>query len=249
MSTTYDLNTIQCSIDVSTYDSSNIMSRVNIHNILAKEIEEYFDKYKLQYNIKPLGGIGGGGGIGPTIFEIITKNLQNHDYLGLLLSFYNGFQLIINFLQKKLQESINKRKTPVTIGLSYVVDDASYKSISSDLANIIRGKLINLTHISDEISGLLKAKYPLFNYDKIFAITIIPLNYLHRYELDANKQGIFNNYRLQALIDKLPIQQNYYCIYTFLSKWRFIKKEEGKLTIKNMSQSRELKEEIYIFPF
>lgn len=238
----WDIDKIHCHINISQGSNSGFFDSYKIHELFSKEVSLYFDRYGLDYEIIPSGGMGGGGGSN-ILIEALRSLWHSKEIIVALIKLIELVFAFTTFIKMELTKKINIEKPRITIGLGLTIDkDPVYSNIIS--ASIER--LIMLKQIADDICNNLRKDHSIFNFDQYLSLTIYSNNFSVNYKLDAGKQNTFNTYRLIRLIKNLYIKDNVNITYDF-TRWNFITRFDDKLNFENKSKMTMPYKKYYIF--
>lgn len=240
-----DIDTIHCYIDLSLESNQSLLDRRKIHKTIIKDVEQYFKKYGLSYEIIPLGGMGGGGWSN-LFWEGLKIALDNKDILAFIISSVKILWNIPNIIKSLITSYISNSYLKVVIDLS-LKSNTPYTNEELLWFNpSIQKKLVNLKFISDDLCNNLKAKYSIFKFDQSFSISVSSREFWVTYNLPAEKQNKFNSYRLIKLFNSIEVRDKFYSIYDF-TKFLLISREDGGLSIKKSYRMRSPKIKYYLF--
>lgn len=238
----WEIDKIRCYIDILQGSSFGFLKRHKIHEIFSKRVSKYLDKYELNYEIIPLGGMG--GGVSNILLDALRALWQSKEILGTIISIYKLIIAIPKYIISLTDNKISSSKPRVQISFGLTVDkDPVYPNIIS--ASILR--LIMLKHISDDICSKLSKEYSLFKFNQSFSLTVYAHKFSVGYYLGADKQNTINNYRLIRLMKSLYIKENTDITYNFINL-NLIQRIDNRLNISgHMRMSTPLKKYYLLF--
>lgn len=227
-----DINKIYCYIDFSQETNYSLFSRWEIHSLISKDVSNYLKQYKLEYEITPLGGMGGGRV--ETLWEIIKFAWNNKDIIAIFLA---SIKTILN-IPKYIKSTLNSLSSPIGPVINICLELRTNTNFTDKNLNIaFSQRLINLRLINDSICKELSNKYPIFRFNERLGLFSYPRKFGVNYELNADQKNTFNNFRLIRLIQGLKIKDNRYIRYCF-SKWLLISRFDEILNIEGKTRMR-----------
>lgn len=198
-------NIIHIYLDLSQTGNNELFERYTTQSIIKPIVENVLDKYGLHYEIKDLGAMGGGGGLGPTVLELVKQFIDNKDYIGFISYLIGRLKKITNSL---VEMSLLSHKPKIYISFELedesIYEDASNRYLSSQAIN----KLLNLSSILDRVIDEIHATFPIFNFEKVLGITYANPKFSITYLQESLGTNFINKGRLQNLINSLKFKPN-----------------------------------------
>lgn len=212
-----DLDIIHCYIDFADNGNNAIFNREKIHKILAEEVIGCLEKYKLAFEIKPLGDKGGGAR--ETFLNFLRLAWENKDIIAMLsVVIWKSPKYLVNFFRKVFDQEGPR----IIIDLSLTSNqDFDYEKSEFQLGL----RMINLKYLNDEICKIIIKKYPIFKLDQSFALFIEPYNFSIHYQISHKYQNTVNSIRLTRLFKNLKIRKNLNTNYSFTG-WFLISRSD-----------------------
>lgn len=236
-----DIDTIHCYIDFSQDTNNFLFSRWEIHSKISKFIARYLKQYGLQYEIIPLGGMGGGRA--ETLWNIIKLAWNNKDIIGIFIVSIKAVLDIPKYIKSILNSYAFQSKPSINISFTLQTE----QNFTDKDLNIALGKrLINLKFISDDICKKLSINYSIFRFNQRFNLFVYPRKFGVSYEFNAEHQNTFNTYRLIRLFKDLRIKDNLSSRYSF-TKWFVISRLDEKLNIEGKTRIKTPYKKYYLF--
>lgn len=163
---------IECYIDLSDYGNNYLFDRAAINKIISKDVSAYMDKYGLKYEILPLGGKGGGGGIFRLFGEGLKIAWDNREYIEAILALIKIAIKIPRFIYFLLNQTSFTEKPRVDINLGIELKDevSAWERNMPFLNMYLAKKMLSLKQISDDLYDYLSDKYTLFKFDRSLSI-------------------------------------------------------------------------------
>lgn len=210
MGKTWDFNTVHCYASIAEDGNNTFFDTSQTRELIVGDIENYFKKYGLNYEIHPPGGKGGGGA--ETFWNLFKLAWDNKQVIGIVLFLLKKLVDITRNNFYILHVTNSKLRPKVSISLNIELYEDS-KWMLTSLSN----RLINLKHISDDLCKELSIKYPIFKFNQLFGLSFFPYNFFVKYELRAERQNGFNSMRLMRLFKNLRIRKYYNIRYSFIN--------------------------------
>lgn len=195
-------NFVHIYVDLSQKGNNELFERSPVHELLKPIIGKVLRRYGLHYNIMELGGMGGGGGTGPTAWEIIKQFIEYKELVGLAVYLLNSLKSVIAGAIG-LVASYSSPK----IYLSFKLEDESVyetpdiKSLSAQFSS----KLLNLNQVMEVVIKEIMEELPLFDIEKVLRFSFTSLDYHITYTQGSCKSSSWNKSRLVILIKGLKV--------------------------------------------
>ncbi|MBP7966751.1 hypothetical protein KAZ66_00615 [Candidatus Woesebacteria bacterium] len=242
----YDDDIILCYIDFSQSANYKLFNRGVIHQKLCRDAEIYFKKYGLNFEMIPLGGMGGGGW--ESIFQQgFMLAWEHRDIIEMVIAFVKTSRNIINYFSSKVINHTDVKDIPkIVIELSLRTEETYTNGDLLSMNPYFQQKLVNLKLISDNLCNFLKKKYEIFNFDQVFSLYIHSREFHVTFNFPFEKQTKFNTFRLIRLFKNFQIRDKFYSVYNFIN-WFLISRDDGGKSIEEGSSRRSPMKKYYLF--
>jgi len=216
------INIIKCITGVSLESNSELFNEYAIYEELETYLKRYFLKNKLNAEIYPLGGMGGGGA--ENLINYLKELWANKDYF---IAAYQLAQYSLGLLYR-INDNLNKTSKPKIL-LSMTITILESESLEEKyLTSIMRKRLLNLRLIKEDLHSKLIKKFHFFEIDITLGIDLPKYNYKFSYELKSENINFLNKFREFIVIKSAKINKETHTKYhlnsVFIKRYDFIDK-------------------------
>jgi hypothetical protein len=195
-----------------TVQNSPLVDRQAFIEEAKNEIDQVFALYKIK--AQPAEGGDKGGGF-DGLWAMLKILWENKEIIQIVLAIAGGFWRLIKLQRGWYLEKSIRNSRPRFIMSVCIIDNDKY--LEDEIPRWIADYLVNLKFVTDEITGRLSEKFPLFVFDQSISLWIPAKNVSHNYYFSHENQNRHSLARFIKICKGLPFFINRTIDHNF--KW------------------------------